>query len=86
MARLYKFTKSELETAIVYLSETDSVYLDNAAVASGLSFLRAGGDFADGVIEFEGRRQGGEAFATFDRRAASIVEKQGRKAVLLASD
>ncbi len=30
----------------------------------------AGGDFADGVIAYEGRWLGGETFVSFDRKAA----------------
>ena len=39
--------------------------------------LAAGGNFADGVIAFDGRRLGGEVFAGLDRRAVDLVEAQG---------
>ena len=47
------------------------------AVASGMAFAEAGGDFADGVIAFEGQRLGGEVFASFDRTANRIMHEQG---------
>ncbi len=56
------------------------------AVTAGLAFLDAGGDFADGVIEFEGRRLGGKVLATFDRQAAAIVRGQGRQCLLLGAE
>jgi predicted nucleic-acid-binding protein len=42
-----------------------------------------GGDFADGVIAYEGAWLGGETFVSFDRIAVAAVAKQGRKARLL---
>lgn len=45
--------------------------------------LDAGGDFADGVIAFEGRQMGGETFVTFDRRAAKLLEAGGNPITLL---
>ncbi len=47
--------------------------------------LEAGGDFADGVIAFEGRRLGGEIFASFDRTAVGLVTAQGGDTHLLGS-
>lgn len=83
LKRVYNFSSEELETAIRFLAETDTVTVDNGAVREGLSFVTAGGDFADGVIAFEGRRLGGQFFATFDRKAASILGRQGIKCLLL---
>ena len=39
--------------------------------------LARGGDFADGVIAFEGRSLGGEVFATFGRKAADLAGSAG---------
>jgi predicted nucleic-acid-binding protein len=49
-----------------------------------LAFLKAGGDFADGVIAHEGRWLGGETFVSFDKKAVSLLSGQGVKAKLLA--
>jgi predicted nucleic-acid-binding protein len=84
--QIYKQNRGAIASSIRLLISDPRAVFDSPAVEAGLSFLDAGGDFADGVIEFEGRRLGGEVFVTFDRRAASIIERQGRKAVLLASD
>lgn len=47
--------------------------------------LAMGGDFADGVIAFEGRRLGGEIFASFDRKAVELVASAGGSAKLLGA-
>jgi predicted nucleic-acid-binding protein len=86
LSRSYKIAPSVIASSLRELLSDSRISCNRPAVESGLSFLDNGGDFADGVIEFEGRILGGETFVTFDKRAASIVEKQGRKAVLLASD
>jgi hypothetical protein len=38
--------------------------------------LAAGGDFADGVITYEGRRLGGAVLASFDRRAVGCGKRR----------
>jgi len=48
------------------------------------ALLEAGGDFADGVIAFEGRRLGGDVFISFDRRAVAMITAGGGKARLLS--
>jgi predicted nucleic-acid-binding protein len=55
-----------------------------AAAELGLQILAAGGDFADGLIAFEGQWLGGESFVSFDRKAVTLLEKQGQAARLLA--
>jgi transposase len=53
------------------------------AVEAGLSVLEAGGDFADGVIAYEGSWLGGETFVSFDKKAVVLLIKQGQSARLL---
>ena len=55
------------------------------AVLAGLALLEAGGDFADGVIAFEGDLLGGTEFVSFDQQAVKLLKTQKRKARLLAS-
>ena len=52
-------------------------------VEAGLEILEAGGDFADGVIAYEGRWLGGEAFVSFDAKAVNLLERRGRSALAL---
>jgi len=86
VGRIYRKSASEIAATIRLLIADRKVVYDRAAVEAGLSILNAGGDFADGVIVFEGRRLGGEVFATFDRKAAAIVESAGRACLLLSSE
>jgi hypothetical protein len=53
-------------------------------VEAGLRLLAAGGDFADGVIAFEGRALGAQALVTFDREAARLLQQGNEPVVLLA--
>jgi hypothetical protein len=55
------------------LTESAAVRVDRPAIEAGRAMLAAGGDFADGVIAFEGRRLGGEVFASFDRTAIELI-------------
>jgi predicted nucleic-acid-binding protein len=50
----------------------------------GLAVFNAGGDLADGLIAYEGKWLGGETFCSFDKRAVSLVAKQGHQAKQLA--
>jgi len=38
--------------------------------------LEAGGDFADGIIAYEGRQLGAEVFLSFDKDAVTIAKSQ----------
>ncbi|WEZ82933.1 type II toxin-antitoxin system VapC family toxin [Rhizobium sp. 32-5/1] len=86
LKKAYKFTAAELKQAVEALSGSETVIVDRGAVENGLTFMNAGGDFADGVIAFEGRRLGGEVFATFDRKAANILKRTHQSVLLLAAD
>jgi len=57
--------------------------VNRPAVEAGLSFLDAGGDFADGIIAFEGSWLGGEVFVSFDKKAVALLNEQGQSARLL---
>lgn len=81
--RVYSFSKSEIALAIGALLTAANVAVDRPAVDAGLAVLRAGGDFADGVIAYEGSWLGGDTFVSFDKRAVGLLQKQGRRARLL---
>ena len=81
----YKTSRADISASIRRLLGTVNVVVNRPAVESGLAVLDAGGDFADGVIAYEGQWLGGETFVTFDKRASRILERQGRSIRLLAS-
>jgi predicted nucleic-acid-binding protein len=62
----------------------DNVELDRPAIEAGLEVLEAGGDFADGVIAYEGHWLGAEEFVSFDKQAVSLLQAQGKRARLLS--
>jgi predicted nucleic-acid-binding protein len=48
-----------------------------------LALLEAGGDFADGVIAYEGQWLGADVYISFDRKAVEVAAAQGRSSRLL---
>jgi predicted nucleic-acid-binding protein len=80
----YKFRSEEIARAIRRLIEGVNVMVDRPAVEAGLAFLDAGGDFADGLIAYEGRWLGADTFVSFDRKAVTLLLLQGEDARLLA--
>jgi predicted nucleic-acid-binding protein len=83
LTRGYKRSAGEVADAVRKLVESASVLVDRPAADAGLAMLERGGDFADGVIAFEGRRAGGLVFTTFDTKAAAMVQATGADARLL---
>ena len=82
---IYKLRRPERVSVVKELLRTRKIVLDRPAVEAGLVVLEAGGDFADGVIAFDGARLGGETFVTFDRCAADLLRKSGHDCRLLAA-
>ena len=83
LGRRYGVSRADIGVAVRRLMETRSVVVNRPAVEAGLSVLDAGGDFADGVIAYEGEWLGGEEFVSFDAKAVSILQAQGSRARLL---
>jgi predicted nucleic-acid-binding protein len=81
--RGYRRQAGEIAAAIQQLLSAPALVVDRPAAAAGLAMLAAGGDFADGVIAFEGRRLGGEVFVSFDRKAVELVASRGGDTKLL---
>ncbi len=70
----------EIAVAIEAICEIDAVVTDIPAVEAGLTLLRAGGHFADGVIAHQGEGFGGSVFASFDRNAIALLKRNGSAA------
>ena len=84
LRRGYKKSVSDISDAIHRLMNGVNVVMNRPAVEAGLSILGAGGDFADGVIAYEGDWMGAEEFVSFDSKAISILRSQGSRARLLS--
>jgi predicted nucleic-acid-binding protein len=83
LLRVYGLQPSDAATAIRALLAAANVQVNRPAVEAGLSVLEAGGDFADGVIAYEGNWLGGETFVSFDKKAVALLTAQGQSARLL---
>ena len=77
LKRSYARNAAEIAAAIEALTNIDVIATDVPAVEAGLAALRAGGDFADGVIAHQGEALGGTVFASFDRRAVARLRDTG---------
>lgn len=80
----YRLPAADIAAALRGLIAAANVSTDHQAVEAGLAVLDAGGDFADGVIAYEGSALGADSFVSFDRKAVRLLMEQGRSARLLA--
>ncbi len=84
LRRLYEFDRADIAAAIRALADTENVALNRPAVEAGLAILNAGGDFADGLIAYEGNWLGAEMFVSFDKKAVTLLAKQKYETRLLS--
>ena len=80
LRRGYKKSAAEVSDAIRRLMRSTNVAMNRPAVEGGLSALDAGGDFADGVIAYEGEWLGAEEFVSLDAKAVSLLQRQRYRA------
>lgn len=79
-----KLPKEDAAVTIRDLLEAGNVVMNRPAVEAGLAILEAGGDFADGIIAYEGNWLGGEIFFSFDKQAVELLTRQGQDAQILS--
>ena len=84
LRRGYKKSVPNISAAIRRLMESSNVVMNRPAIEAGLSVLDTGGDFADGVIAYEGDWLGAEEFVSFDSKTVSVLRSQGGRARLLS--
>ena len=80
----YKVPSVDIAEAIRRLLDGANVVVNRPAAEAGLSALDAGGDFADGVIAYEGSWLGADTFVSFERKAVKFIGASGAAARLLA--
>jgi predicted nucleic-acid-binding protein len=73
----YKIPAREIAEVIRRLINGANVAVNRPAAEAGLALLDAGGDFADGVIAYEGSWLGADSFVSFDKKAVKLMEAQG---------
>ena len=84
LSRGYRIPLTEIAEAIERLLNSANVVVNRPAAEAGLALLNAGGDFADGVIAYEGSWLGGEVFVSFDGKAVRLLDARGEAARLLS--
>jgi predicted nucleic-acid-binding protein len=77
LSRGYRAAHADIAEALRRLLDAANVAVNRPAAEAGLAILEAGGDFADGVIAFEGAWLGAETFVSFDKRAVALLEARG---------
>jgi predicted nucleic-acid-binding protein len=80
MSRGYKISFERISQSIRGLLDTTNVIVNIPATEAGLAHMERGGDFADGVIAYEGNLLGGQIFVSFDKRAVRLVNARGGQA------
>jgi predicted nucleic-acid-binding protein len=80
---VYGYRASSIARAIRLLLAAENVETDRQVAEAGLAMLDGGGDFADGVIAYEGKWLGAETFVSFDKKAVEMLAAQGLSARLL---
>jgi len=80
----YKIPSAEIAETIRLLMNGANVVVNRPAAEAGLAVLDAGGDFADGIIAYEGNWLGADTFISFDKKAVKLMEDQGESVRLLS--
>jgi predicted nucleic-acid-binding protein len=81
-----RYSYPVIATIIRRFLEFEKLVLADDEVAAGLQMIDAGGDFADGVVEYTGRnlaKNANTTFLTFDRNAVGALVKRGIPAISL---
>lgn len=78
-----KLSREEVAVTLRDLLDAENVVMNRPAVEAGLAILETGGDFADGIIAYEGNWLGGKTFVSFDKQAVDLLSRQGQLAKLL---
>jgi predicted nucleic-acid-binding protein len=83
LSQAYKVPTTDTAEAVRRLMNGANVLVNRLAVEAGLAMLDAGGDFADGVISYEGSWLGAETFVSFDTEATKLLAARGGSVRLL---
>jgi predicted nucleic-acid-binding protein len=84
LSKAYKVRDADIAEAVRRLASSANVLVNRPAVEAGLAMLDAGGDFADGVIAYEGSWLGAETFVSFDKEATRLLAAKGGPVRLLS--
>ncbi|KEG16395.1 type II toxin-antitoxin system VapC family toxin [Bartonella bacilliformis] len=79
-----KLSKEDVAAMLRDMLTTNNIVMNRPAVEAGIAILEAGGDFADGIMAYEGNWLGGETFVSFDKQAIDLLTQKGQVAQLLS--
>ncbi|MBY8965963.1 type II toxin-antitoxin system VapC family toxin [Algiphilus sp. NNCM1] len=82
LARVYDMPREDVADTLRSLLTVRAIAVNRPAAEAGLAVFERGGDFADGVIAYEGYSLGGKTFVSFDKRAVKALKAAGLKAQL----
>lgn len=77
LGRTYKLDRRFIAAALRRLLDNPTLRTNLAAAEAGYALYERGGDFADGVIAYEGGQSGADRFVSFDRNAVRFLEASG---------
>jgi predicted nucleic-acid-binding protein len=80
----YKIPTADIVATVRRLMNGANVVMNRPAAEAGLAQLDAGGDFADGVIAYEGSWLGADIFMSFDKKAVRLMKARGEAVRLLS--
>jgi len=83
--RGYKIDKKTIAQQIRAITQSEKIILADDEVKAGLDLLESGGDFADGVIAYIGRKLSPDRmgiFASFDQAAVRLLNQNGYSAFI----
>ncbi|KPN72652.1 type II toxin-antitoxin system VapC family toxin [Neisseria sp. 83E34] len=84
LLRVYKTPRKMIVDQLRnFIVSVPNLVVKEDEIEAGLAVMENGGDFADGVNEYIGSQLGAEKFATFDKKAANILNELGRQVILL---
>lgn len=75
--RTHKWKGPRIAAVLRIVLNDPRVQAEWSQVEAGLALLDRGGDFADAVIEADGRRLGADTLVTFDEQAARLLAEAG---------
>ncbi len=79
-----KMGRKEIADSIRFVLNLNNLVTEDDAVLAGLRMLDAGGDFADGIVQYTGSQLVNEpaTYASFDQEAVSRLSARGLAAMI----
>jgi predicted nucleic-acid-binding protein len=77
LRRAYRLSAAEIADTVQEIIESRNVAIARPAAETALLMLRRGGDFADGIVQYEADRVRCRHIATFDWKFAELLGDAG---------